>query len=74
MRRALAALAIAVAVPLAGCSQGHAPRAVPCQVTQPVYRGTVQAGTWHGTLQAGQSVTLPDGDTATCTAAGLYVH
>jgi hypothetical protein len=51
----------------------HAP-AVTCQASQPVYTGTVITGTWHAALQPGDSVTLPDGDTFTCTARGAYVH
>ena len=46
-----------------------------CHATQPVYSSSYQRiGTWEVTLPAGQSVTLPDGDTATCTAHGLDVR
>jgi hypothetical protein len=38
-----------------------------CRATQPVYAGTQNVGTWQVTLRQGQSVRLPDGDTATCT-------
>jgi hypothetical protein len=50
------------------------PPAITCQASQPVYTGTAITGTWHAALQPGDSVTLPDGDTYTCTARGAYVH
>jgi hypothetical protein len=52
----------------------HYAPAVTCQASQPVYTGTVITGTWHAALQPGDSVTLPDGDTFTCTDRGAYVH
>jgi hypothetical protein len=45
-----------------------------CPASQPVYVGTQQVGTWNVVLHAGQSVNLPDGDTATCTSKGLIVQ
>jgi hypothetical protein len=44
-----------------------------CHATQPVYAGTDNVGTWDVTLRLGERVTLPDGDTATCTPHGLDV-
>jgi hypothetical protein len=45
-----------------------------CHADQPVYSSAYQlVGSWQVTLPLGQSVTLPDGDTATCTRNGLYV-
>lgn len=42
-----------------------------CRATQPVYSTSDQRiGTWQATIPAGQSVVLPDGDTATCTLQG----
>jgi multisubunit Na+/H+ antiporter MnhG subunit len=52
----------------------HYDPAVTCRASQPVYTGTVVTGTWHAELSPGDSVTLPDGDTYTCTARGAYVH
>jgi hypothetical protein len=45
------------------------------QVTQPVYAtDNRNVGTWDVDLSTGESVLLPDGDTATCTSSGLSVH
>lgn len=44
-----------------------------CDLTQPVYAGTAMVGSWHATLRYGQSVLLPDGDTATCTPGELVI-
>jgi hypothetical protein len=53
----------------------HMPPPAGCPLTQPVYSADYKdIGTWQVTLERGQSVTLPDGDTATCTGTGtLYV-
>lgn len=46
-----------------------------CHADQPVYSRTYRlVGSWQVTLPLGQSVTLPDGDTATCTQDGLSVR
>jgi hypothetical protein len=45
-----------------------------CPASQPVYAGTQQVGTWKVVLHAGQSVNLPDGDTATCINGELIVR
>ena len=45
-----------------------------CHATQPVYSsGGQDIGTWDVTIPAGQSVTLPDGDTAACTAKDVLI-
>ncbi len=46
-----------------------------CHLTQPVYSASYTLiGTWQATLPLGRSVTLPDGDTATCTRSGLSIR
>lgn len=78
-RTAWAAITVMVTAMLAaalltttGTIGSHA--GAPCHLSQPVYAGTSDVGTWTFTLHTGQSVTLPDGDTATCTNQGLDVH
>ncbi len=77
-RRAVAAITLMVAgmVTSAGLAQAGVIGGQPadCPASQPVYSGTALVGSWHVTLHPGQSVPLPDGDTASCTAAGLYIH
>jgi hypothetical protein len=62
------AIAVTIALVINKPSQQHG-----CALTQPVYAGTALVGEWHVTLRYGQFVTLPDGDTATCTARELVI-
>lgn len=71
---ALVILATAACVIGAGAATlAHSP-SQGCSATQPVYSASYKLiGTWQVTLPVGQSVTLPDGDTATCTANSTLV-
>lgn len=58
---------------LAGCARASA-QTSGCSATQPVYSVSYKLiGTWQVTLPVGQSVTLPDGDTATCATGNRLV-
>jgi hypothetical protein len=69
---ALTAMALAITGNLTGVLSTPGPN--PCQLSQPVYAKTVLVGTFTAALHPGQSVTLPDSDTATCTIHGLTVR
>lgn len=67
--QALVALFVLAMLAAAGLAAAGAigSHAAACHLSQPVYAGTMRVGSWHATLHPGQSVLLPDGDTASCT-------
>lgn len=68
----IAAMLTAAALCIAGTIGQHA---AACHLSQPVFAGTVRVGSWSAVLQQGQSVRLPDGDTASCTGSEhITVH
>lgn len=71
---ATAALAAATAVGAQAYYDAHLHE---CRATQPVYTQAapyVQVGSWEARLRPGQTVLLPDGDTAVCTLKGLFIQ